>query len=447
MKFEPGLTRCFHFRDFQYDPLNSRATFRYSLDDRWQFQEELHFPDATRPLTREAQDALHHALKHLHLMLGISYFKAAVPERIEIHTGALPKATADFFNKTYEKGLAEFAYTNALNIKGRIKFPYSDSEKLSPHPIKLSSCRIVPLGGGKDSLVSLELLRSSPGKLATFTMGDWSVIREITPLTAVPHFRVMRTVDPLLIELNSMGALNGHVPFSAILACLLPVCGILYGFDTAIMSQERSANVGSIVEDGSEVNHQYSKSFEFEQDFSAFVRKAILANFSYFSLLRPLSELHIAKLFSKYQQYHPVFTSCNKAFRIRSRSVVKRWCADCPKCRFVYLILSPFLAKEQLTRIFGNDMFADASQIQGYRELLGLSGHKPFECVGEIEESRYALRMALENPDWRSSDMLLELNKELAATSPERIEAPLLPLPLDASLIPAELRAFVHARL
>lgn len=450
MKFTPKSVNTFHFRDCTFDPLNARAIFRYSLDDQWHFQEELHFPNFSKSLSDTERSALEHALRYLHLMLGISYFKTAVPPKIEVHTAALPKEAADFFNKAYEKGLGEFAYTNKLSLKGKIQFPYSATQALAPHPLKLERRKVVPLGGGKDSLVSLELLRDSsdtPSELCTLTLGDWSVIRDIVPLTQVPHLTVMRRVDPLLIELNTMGALNGHVPFSAMLAFLLPVCGILYGFDTAIMSQERSANVGSIVEDGSEVNHQYSKSFEFEQDFSSFVKAAIFSHFSYFSLLRPLSELHIAKLFSKYEQYHSVFTSCNKAFRIQSRSVVKRWCGDCPKCRFVFLILAPFVERDRLTKMFGDNLLANKAQREGFRELVGLSGHKPFECVGEIEESQHAVRLLMDKTEWKDDVVLSELGKELDEKQLTVTSTPMRPLALETSLIPAELRAIIHADL
>jgi hypothetical protein len=106
----------------------------------------------------------------------------------------------------------------------------------------------------------------------------------------------------------------------------------------------------------------------------------------YFSFLRPLSELQIAKLFSQCKAYHPVFRSCNVGSKTDS------WCGHCPKCLFTWIILSPFLSREKLTAIFGKDLMADESLQPILEELNGTAAVKPFECVGTVEEVRACLK-------------------------------------------------------
>jgi hypothetical protein len=62
------------------------------------------------------------------------------------------------------------------------------------------------------------------------------------------------------------------------------------------------------------------------------------------------------------------------------------------------------LAPEEIIGIFGCDLLDDENQITGYLELLGVAGWtKPFECVGDVAETRLALSLAAARPEWRDS--------------------------------------------
>jgi len=178
------------------------------------------------------------------------------------------------------------------------------------------------------------------------------------------------------------------------------------------MSLEASASEATLVWDGVEVNHQWSKSEEAEGLLHDMLGpQAGLSAGAYFSLLRPYSELQIARYFSSLREYHPVITSCNKAFR---RGVDDaRWCADCDKCRFIFLILSPFLPASALIRMFAANMLDDSRQLEGYRALLGLLEHRPFECVGEQAESMVALTWIAHQDDWKKSAVVTALVLEI----------------------------------
>jgi hypothetical protein len=186
-----------------------------------------------------------------------------------------------------------------------------------------------------------------------------------------------------MLRLNKEGFLNGHTPFSALVAFSSVLTAYVNGIENVALSNENSANEATIA--GTDINHQYSKSFEFESDFIKYEREFIDSGVSYFSLLRPLSEIAIAKIFSRYEAYHSVFRSCNLG------SKENRWCGVCAKCLFVYIILAPFLPTEKLVEIFGKDLFTDESLIPIMHELTGQAPEKPFECVGSRDEACAAL--------------------------------------------------------
>ena len=71
------------------------------------------------------------------------------------------------------------------------------------------------------------------------------------------------------------------------------------------------------------------------------------------------------------------------------------------------------MTRERLTGIFNKNLLDDALQLPGYRELTGLDGDKPFECVGEIEESLVALRLVAESTEWGDSPVVKQLVAEL----------------------------------
>lgn len=401
--FDYKLVKKFRFISYEFNQETFTAKLNYAFDDNYFFTEEIIFNNANKKLNDEELKALDNCLKYLHLVAGASYFKAAIPSEISIENGDITKETALFIEKLYLNGLGEFAYRNGIDLREKIKFPYNENVKANPSNISLKRRTAVPVGGGKDSVVTMEAMQNSNEDIVLFSVGNPRPIKEVCELSGLEHIIVTRKLSPVLFDINKTGALNGHVPISAIIAFIISCSSIIYGFDNVAMSNERSANVGNLIHDGFEVNHQYSKGLEFETDVNNFFKSHVMTNFNYFSFLRPLSELSIAKLFSKAKKYHKVFTSCNAAFKIDESKRTNRWCLNCDKCRFVYLSLAPFLTKNEMMEIFTKDMLDDKEQINGYDELIGISGHKPFECVGEVEESVAALYLIHDKEDWKNT--------------------------------------------
>jgi len=157
---------------------------------------------------------------------------------------------------------------------------------------------------------------------------------------------------------------------------------------------------------GTRINHQYSKSLEFEQDFRKYVKDYISDDYNYFSLLRPLSELQIAALFSGMPEFHHEFRSCNVGSKTDS------WCGHCPKCLFTFIILSPFLEPEKLREIFGKNLLDEPSLENYLDELSGMKETKPFECIGTVEEVNLALSLAAEKYSQDKLPFLLRKHQE-----------------------------------
>jgi hypothetical protein len=399
--------RTFIVDSFHFEESTGVLKLTYGLDDEIAFTETLTFPEGfTLPADRSSFDA---ALFGLHVIGGISYFKTCLPKKIEIRSGVLTKEQADFWNAVYENGLGEFFFRNKIDFRGLINVPFDEDARRASLESRSSDTHgkaLVPIGGGKDSLVTIELLKKEGVDLTLFRLGSHPLITKMAEIVERPLLTVERTLDPQLFELNKQGALNGHIPISAYLSWLTVVTSILYGFDSIIMSNEKSANEGNVQYLGKDINHQWSKSEEFERMFSDYVHRYITPSIAYFSLLRPLSELQIAKLFAGFPQYFPYATSCNANWKIASERSRDRWCGQCPKCAFAFVILGAFIPREQLLTMFGTNLL-DAKELQTfYRELLGLEGFKPFECVGTVAETRAAFSLMHQNGEWKDSEAM-----------------------------------------
>ncbi len=339
---------------------------------------------------REIDDKVRNIVFNMGMIEAMSYFKATCSPQFLIKCGSLDDFQKEWFKKLFYLGLGEFRYKNGINIDqdSFINFDnYGESIKVEPEEDNLSGI-IIPIGGGKDSNVTMEILKKYNGDSLAFRIGKNEVADECARLGGFEENRVIeikRTIDKDLLELNKRGFLNGHTPFSAVVAFNTYLCAYLLGKKHVALSNENSANESNVV--GENINHQYSKTIEFENDFRDYADRYLKGNVNYFSMLRPLSELQIAKLFSGYEKYHKVFKSCN----VGSKSTPWIWCCNCPKCLFVYSILSPFLYRDKLVEIFGGDMFENTMLLSTFIELCGYGEIKPFECVGTYSEVRYAI--------------------------------------------------------
>lgn len=478
--FDRDQVRCFRFVRCSFDAGTGMAHLVYAFDDGPELVELISVPGAPFQLDDARMQAVTQALRLLHLIAGVSYYKAAVPEEIRIDDYAIDAATASLLKDIYLNGLGEFAYRNGLDLHGRIGFPVADVPPSQPSPasggrsktgaslppppagegwggglsapaLGLRPHALTAIGGGKDSLVSIEALREAGVEQTVTWIGGSQLIRTCAQHTGLPTLNISRQLAPQLFEFNRQGAYNGHIPVTAINSAILVLAAVLHDADQVVFSNEHSASYGSkiISADGkvtTEVNHQWSKSWSFEHDFAAHVRTHVAADLRYYSLLRPLSELAVARQFARIDRYDAHFSSCNRNFHILGERPVNRWCGVCPKCHFVFLALAPFMTKPRLMRIFGRNLLDDPAQTAGYDALLEYHDHKPFECVGEGRESRAAMAALSARPEWAEDAIVQRFARQIRPQLDDALLAmePLLELD-DQHGIPAALWETVHA--
>jgi len=320
----------------------------------------------------------------------VSYWKTTCSPQVHVACGSLSAAQSDWWKKLYKKGLGEFFYTNGIEVAyDFMSIVSQENRSCPPKENRMSGNKtkvLIPIGGGKDSAVTLELLKDHSERFC-YIINPRKATLDTVSVSSISNEKVIvanRTLDENMLALNKQGFLNGHTPFSALVAFSSVIAAYIHGIEFIALSNESSANESTVLD--SDVNHQYSKSLEFESDFIDYEAKYISSGVKYFSLLRPLTEIGIAKIFSRLEKYHSIFQSCN----VGSKKDI--WCANCPKCLFVYIILSPFLSEDQMMSIFGKNMLNDSGLMSVFEKLIGLQQEKPFECVGSCDEVNAALQ-------------------------------------------------------
>ncbi|MER2490411.1 hypothetical protein [Catenovulum sediminis] len=369
-------------------------------------------------LKLSSSETLKKNLEYLSLAAGVSYFKLQPFSQIQLQHTKLNKAESEFFTKLYQNGLAEFAYRNGIDIRQACQFPFEFTTTSAKKTLAKKSLQqqkaLVLIGGGKDSLVSVEALKKSGKKQLLFAVNPAKPILDCVETSKLPFVFVKRQLDTKLFELNEQGALNGHVPITAIISMLAVIVAQLSGCDSVITSNERSANEPTLIEGNWKVNHQYSKSHEFEQDFTEIINAIDAVQIQYFSILRAYSEYKIVERFLTFNLYDEVFTSCNRAFKLFHEKSKKRWCLECPKCHFVFLMFAAHCNDTtRIIKIFGGNPLNEFDNLNSFRQLVGLTNGKPWECVGEKFESAVALYQISDKNDYADNPIIANILPEI----------------------------------
>jgi len=426
---EPSTELAFVVERPSFDVATATARFGYRLGTHG-FVETLRLPPLPDRAAAETP-AFRKLLDLAGLVLGVSYFKLMAPFRIETPIALTPDEQA-FVLDVYENGLGEFYARNDLKRFGRLKLTASE-DHTAPVAPALPDRTLLPIGGGKDSLVSVELLEAAGVDYSPFAVNPKGPILSSVDKIGRPPVYVTRTLDAEMIRLGQEpGYYNGHVPSTAINSMIAALCALLFGYNRIILSNERSASEGNVIFDGRDANHQYSKSLAFEGRIAAVLAAATGGALGYFSLLRPFSEARIATLFARETRFDRVFSSCNRNFRLTPHEG-PLWCGECPKCHFVFLIFAPVMEKARLLGIFGKDLLDNPHHEGSYRELTGLAGQKPWECVGEILEAAACLYALTKRPEWAETAIVSKLKPDLLNQyGSEKLDAALAELMVDS---------------
>ena len=400
-----GQYPTFIYRGF--DITNEGFSFDFSIGE-FSFRPKLMY---TRPELARFNDSP--LVRYIVFCIGmvelVSYWKCACPPRVIVQCGALSEEQTLWWKRLYWGGLGEFFYRNGIKTDFDSFMTIECENKSVPRFTDLWEGErrgaVIPVGGGKDSVVTLELLRGMREDNLCYIINPRPTTVDCAHTAGYSDESIVgftRRIDPELLRRNADGWLNGHTPFSAVVAFTSYLAAVVTGRKYIALSNESSANEGNV--SGSDVNHQYSKSTAFERDFRDFCAKWLLPCPGYFSLLRPWTEWQIAKRFVQYPQYFPVFKSCN----LGSKSKEWAWCCDCAKGLYVYILLAAFLDDSTLVSIFGTDMLDEPKHRELFRALEDPGQDKPFECVGTRTEIQLALYHAAERRRGGKMPVLLE---------------------------------------
>jgi len=420
----PPRAELFRYAGLEVE--GARLVGRYELDGR-SFREVVTFDGVD-----ELDEAARAAARLWYLVAGLSYYKVGAARVVDLADTPVGPGARALLDAALRDGLAEFAFRNDLDlddveVTGGSAAPQPDA-RLDPGRV------LTPFGGGIDSIVTLErlspfvdqsLLVVSPGA------GRFDALEATAAVTGRDVVRATRELDPGLVD---AGGFAGHVPVTAMVTLLAATAAVARGGGGVVMSNEYSASAANLIAHGREVNHQWSKSWEAELVLGAALDEAIGSGLAVASFLRDRSELWVAREFAELTAYHGVFRSCNRAFAQEPASRATTWCLKCDKCLFVALVLAPFVARATLATMLGGEPLADVRRETQLRTLVGLGErHKPFECVGDPDESAVALARVCELAEWRDVAHLHEISR----SAPARAAFDDLLTPLGPTRVPA----------
>lgn len=408
----------FRYEGWHVDSDANRLVCEYSLDGTT-FTESVVVPDGGDWSTPAAVAAA----RVVFLLAGVSYYKTGAPPVVDLGDTAVTDAELDLLRACYVDGLAEFAYENGLDLTDLV-FEHDRQDAAAAAPTVgaaggTTAAPLVPFGGGLDSIVTVELVRPLTDA-ALFVVNRphdrFDAIERAAAVTGLPVVRAERAIDDRLLAPEPHW-FNGHVPITSIISAIAVLTAALQHRPAVVMSNEWSASSPTITCDGQPINHQWSKGLDFETRFRDVVHTSVAADLDYFSRLRPYSELWIARQFAQHLEYHGAIHSCNRAFASDPSKRLDHWCGVCPKCCFVDLVLAPFLAADVLAELFdGREPLADPSLRPVFDGLLATTdAFKPFECVGDVDESRAAVLLTARRDDRAGFPLVHELARAVDA--------------------------------
>jgi len=395
--------------DFKLKPKGLKISFDFKIEPDIKFHPKILIEGIKqKEVKRVGERALGNLIFNLGLIEILSYWKSTCSPEIEILAGSLTKEQIKWWKNLILKGMGQFFYENKIDFRKKFIKIEAKGEKREIFKKNLDPDKIlVPVGGGKDSVVTIEYLKMMGKKMILFSLNPQTPHKKVIKISKIKEkVFVKRKIDKKLLELNKKGFLNGHTPFTAYLSFLSVLVACLKGCKFIAFSNERSAEEGNLKYLGRIINHQYSKTKDFERKFREYTKKYLAKKLEYFSLLRDLYEIEISALFSQFPQYFDAFLSCNEAFKTYSgkKRPIKKWCGKCPKCLFVFTCLYPFIGN-RIIKIFKKNLFEKKSLLPLMLQLIGKRKFKPFECVGTKKESFLAFKMSLER--WKKENQKL----------------------------------------
>jgi len=157
---------CFVYDNYSYK-INGRdleISFDFSIEPNIHFRPSLVIKNVNKSqLNRLNRKVLDNLVFHLGLMEIPSYWKATCSPKIEIKVEELDKNQIKWWEDLIIKGMGQFFYENKIDWRRpnflEIKAKNGFRNNLRVYSENLKNRVLVPVGGGKDSAVTLEILK------------------------------------------------------------------------------------------------------------------------------------------------------------------------------------------------------------------------------------------------------------------------------------------------
>lgn len=405
------MADAFILHEPDLDAAANTVRFSFEVPRFGSFEETAAFPE-TAKLAGIESGVRARLFRLAAILIGTSYFKAAPTETVNFDFPLTAEARA-LAELTYGPGLGEFYVRNALAYPPQLTLGAEPAQGAvrAQRDSSQTPRAVTAFGGGKDSHVASAVIAEAGGEAERVSVIlSEKVGGRLQSMSETPITLIHRTIDPRLIEISKSGeALNGHIPITGVNSTLLGLYAAARGLDWIVFANERAASEPTMEADGHPVNHQFSKSLEFEDALRA-AFDAAGAGFEYFSVLRPVTEIWTAHYLATRAEFAlEIFASCNRNFVFAGANALepgRRWCGRCAKCVYTAVLLAPFLPVERHAEIFQSKPLHDEDNLDFVREIAGLAGAKPWECVGEMREVAAALAHLGTAPGWRDAPLV-----------------------------------------
>lgn len=377
--------------------------------DRFKFATKVFYHDISFPSLKEkySERTIEEIAANIALFEGMKLC-SLFPKYYDISAIAdkLAEPVVELFAKIYNGVFAQHLYENNVPDYSGPEIIYPGTRLGSSNPTQIPGGQetkvLAACGGGKDSVVALKMLQESQISFSSmqyshsvYGKADFQhdliagVLDQLNP----SHRHKISVYDDFMdypfMQLyfpGNSGITVPETPVSIFESLPLMLSG---EYNYLALAHEKSANTGNMFWSalGREVNHQWGKGYEAETLLNNFVQANLVSNFSYFSILQPIYDFRIFKNLARYPEVLPKIHSCN---------IQKPWCKKCPKCAYVWLGLMAVFEPPLVDAVFGSNLFDDDDLLPIFRQMVGLTEHTPFECIGEIDESRLAMKICVE---------------------------------------------------
>lgn len=394
---QENLALRYRIPEFVYESFNFyrnadgvKAEYVYRLGE-YTFRPTVEIPTADIRNDEIDDQFLSYLFFNFGIINGLHYYKLSIPPVFRIKAGYIDENQRIFFKKVFYGELVEFLYNNNLRVpyEDFVTFICEDESEHHPHSYHFETHfegNIIPIGGNKNSVVTLEALQPMHEQNLCFlyhyghddaNVAATDCIKEAGyGLESVVDFNL--SLDPQLAELGQQGFYNGRVSLSS--------CFAFAAYITAYLNKKQNIILSNSAFAGN--NHQYTKSYDFETDFQNYIDHCFSPQIRYFSILRSMNEYGIFQKFIKHSLYFNIFGGCNNA------TEEKRWCGHCPRCLYNYIMLYPLVSHDKLEHIFGGDLLDDQRLLPSFTNLVTSGSSSPFDFIGAREEIIYSLQLA-----------------------------------------------------